>query len=257
MINACGLGLSLRVAACRPLGRQPLQMIQGHAVLALPQRRLVAHQGPRHPTIAYAKQQPREVYELSNEALAIASRDVKAHDLHQERLIRDIMAVDGVEYVAASEKMKEIFAANRKGMFLRCLPVEAGCFLFAGLALGAFPLVFHFETSQMFADFVQTSYDQVPEAGRWRDHGLANTGTWSWAWMEPIIGTCSFSILCLQLLRGQMKKLALNPYTNYLRSRRANRLASWYPQYTRTIVKDFGRSQPLRGKKWNPLGKKW
>ena len=208
------------------------------------------------PSIEYARQQPREVFHLSNEALAIAARDSESHDLHQERLIRDIMAIDNVQYEGAAEKMKEVFSANRRGLTM-VLPLEAGCVLFAGLSMVCFPLVFHFETSQAFADFVMASYDEIPETGRWREHGLANTGSWSWTWMEPIIGTASFSILCLQLLRNQMKKLALRPYTNLIRSRRANRLAGLYPQYTRSIVKDFGRSQPLRGRKYNPLGKKW
>ena len=183
--------------------------------------------------------------------MAIAARDPESHDLHQERLIRDIMAIDNVQYEDAAEKMKEVFAANRRGLTM-VLPLEAGCVLFAGLSMVCFPLVFHFETSQAFADFVMASYDEIPETGRWREHGLANTGSWSWTWMEPII--CVFS--CWQQ-RNQMKKLALRPYTNLIRSRRANRLAGLYPQYTRSIVKDFGRSQPLRGRKYNPLGKKW
>ena len=42
-----------------------------------------------------------------------------------------------------------------------------------------------------------------------------------------------------------------------LRSQDANKRADAYPMYTRSIVKDFGRSQPLRGPKFNPLNKQW
>ena len=42
-------------------------------------------------SLSLAQLQPRELYELSNEALALGARDNEAHDLHQERLIRDIM----------------------------------------------------------------------------------------------------------------------------------------------------------------------
>jgi len=75
--------------------------------------------------------------------------------------------------------------------------------------------------------------------------------------MEPILGTASFSILCLQLLRGAMVNLAYQPYIDFVHSKRANDLADAYPQYTRSIVKDFGRSQPFRGDKFNPLKRRW
>jgi len=205
--------------------------------------------GGKYPTIAMAKQQPGELHELSNEALAIAARDENAHDLHQERLIREIMATDEVEYPAAAEKMKEMFsvhAARKPG------PIEIGGGL-AGLAgIVAVPLVFNLEAAVWFSDTVGATHDGVPEIRSW-----ANTGTWTWAWMEPMIGTASFVILCMQLGRSQFKKLAFKPFTDMIRSKRANRLAKLYPMYTRSIVKDFGRSQPLRGQKYNPLRKHW
>ena len=132
------------------------------------------------------------------------------------------------------------------------LPLEGGLLLAATGAIVAWPLVFDLAPAKAFADITHASYDELPDPVVW-----VNTGTWTWAWMEPLIGTASFSILCLQLFRGQMKKLALKPYTHYVQSRRANRLADRYPQYTRSIVKDFGRSQPLRGLKYNPVGKTW
>jgi len=142
------------------------------------------------------------------QALAIASRDPDAHDLHQERLIRDIMAVDELPYTLAQKVMIEIFIANRDrsaiGIFH--VPLEGGLLLWSTLALVAWPLVFYLPVSQPFADSMLATYDELPEPA-----SLFNTGSWTWTWMEPIIGTASFSILCLQLFRGQMKKLALKP----------------------------------------------
>ena len=219
------------------------------------------------------KQQPRELYELSNEALAIAARETDAHDLHQERLIRDIMANDDVEYREACEKMKEMFMFNRRYSLGGVLPFQLGLAATTMAAVGSIFLVFDFELAQKFADAVHASYDDVPEAiattwgwspGGWIPGNFPklkpswpDTGAWTWTWMEPMIGTASFVILCMQMGRNQMKKLVIKPYTDMLQSRRANALAREYPQYTRSIVKDFGRSQPFRGDKFNPIGKTW
>jgi hypothetical protein len=130
------------------------------------------------------------VYELSNGELAVAARDLNAHDLHQERLVRDIMSADKVEYEVAAEVMRGMFKVNRTGVYwLLPVPLEVGVVGFAGMSLLCFPLVFHFETAQAFADYLVASYDEVPEAGRWRMYGIANTATWSWAWMEPVSGS--------------------------------------------------------------------
>ena len=59
------------------------------------------------------------------------------------------------------------------------------------------------------------------------------------------------------LSRRPLSPLRSQPYQDYVQSRRANKLADAYPMYTRSIVKDFGRSQPLRGPKFNPLNKQW
>ena len=80
----------------------------------------------------------------------------------------------------------------------------------------------------------------------------ADIGTWTWAWMEPMIGTASFSILCLQLVRSAMVNLAYRPIYAQVLSWRANALADAFPQYDRPIVKDFGRSQPLRSIELGP-----
>ena len=65
------------------------------------------------------------------------------------------------------------------------------------------PLVFQAEVATAFAQLVHAA----PEAPL-ESRAFANVGTWTWAWMEPMIGTASFSILCLQLLRGAMINLA-------------------------------------------------
>ena len=116
------------------------------------------------------------------------------------------MAVDEVPYSQAQQKMIEIFVANREGVSIYHNPLEAGLVVCGSAAVLAWPLVFSLEPAKVFADSLLASYDELPEPAV-----MLNTGTWTWAWMEPLIGTASFSILCLQLVRSQMKKLALKP----------------------------------------------
>jgi len=205
------------------------------------------------PTIATAKAQKSELWELDNDILLLLSRDPEAHAVHQERLIRDIMATDEVPYDNASAVMKAMFVSNQLNP-VWTLPYDVTLIVFGCSAFVCCPLVFEFDSAKMFADFFSATLqsEDIPDV-----HSALNVGGWTWTWMEPIIGTASFSILCLQLARTTMKKLEFRPYHHRLQSTRANNLALQYPKYTKSIVKDFGRSQPLRGNKFNPVGRTW
>jgi hypothetical protein len=196
---------------------------------------------PPRPTIAQVKSMPRFTYEYSNEMLFFAARDPNSHDIHQERLIREIMVVDDVDYDEAAERMRVLYRHNFLASRYMLMPLHFGLGLCGVSAVGCFPLVFHYPTAAAFADLVAA----VPEAPI-EDVACANVGTWTWAWMEPMIGTASFSILCLQLLRQSLIANFYKPLRDVILSNRANNLADAFPTYDRPIVKDFGRSQPMR-----------
>ena len=191
---------------------------------------------------------PRFIYEYSNEMLFFAARDADAHDVHQERLIREIMVVDEVEYDRAAEAMRQIFRYNIDQSRYLMVPFHAGLALCAVSGVLSLPLVFDYSAATAFASYVGAS----PEAPIPPGAVAADIGTWTWAWMEPMIGTASFSILCLQLVRSAMVNLAYRPIYAQVLSWRANALADAFPQYDRPIVKDFGRSQPLRSIELGP-----
>ena len=67
-------------------------------------------------------------------------------------------------------------------------------------------------------------------------------GAWTWTWMEPAIGTASFVLLALQLVRSHMQKIDLKPYRGLVSSWRADRLHRSFPQYEREIVRDYAKS---------------
>ena len=69
---------------------------------------------------------PRFIYEYSNEMLFFAARDPLAHDVHQERLIREIMCVDDVDYDTAAETMRAIFRTNIDQSRFLMMPFHLG-----------------------------------------------------------------------------------------------------------------------------------
>ena len=219
----------------------------------LPTRLLSTLPSFNKPTIAIAKQQKTDLWEIDNNTLLVLSRDPDAHDVHQERLIRDIMATDLIEYDQATDVMKNMFESNQLNR-LWILPYDITLLVFGTAAFVSVPLVFEYDTARIFAEGLGATLEteDVPTI-----HSALNVGGWTWTWMEPLIGTASFAILCLQLARTTMKKLEFRPYHHRLQSTRANNLANKFPRYTKSIVKDFGRSQPLRGGKFNPLGTNW
>ena len=66
-------------------------------------------------------------------------------------------------------------------------------------------------------------------------------GSWAWNWMEPPLGTISFALLCLQFGRSQLSNLHAQPYTEWMKQRRASRLRQLFPQYNGYIVADFAK----------------
>jgi hypothetical protein len=64
------------------------------------------------PTIQDAREQPREPYEMPHDVLlALAAHGDEG--AREERMVREIMAVDGVDWDAAQPKLEEIRAANQ------------------------------------------------------------------------------------------------------------------------------------------------
>ena len=112
---------------------------------------------------------------------------------------------DNIEYDAARERMKEVFRTNYQASAMYELPPFVGLVVSGVAAVVCVPLVFDLETASWFAEQACVDPDEGPGAAP----SVATVGSWTWAWMEPMIGTASFSILCLQLFREQMITLAI------------------------------------------------
>lgn len=74
---------------------------------------------------------------------------------------------------------------------------------------------------------------------------LLETGAWTWNWMEPALGTASFTLLCFQFSRSQIKKIGMKPYTERLMEARARSLIEAFPNYDRSILYNFVETEKM------------
>lgn len=188
------------------------------------------------PTQEYAKKSmllhsfstmPHEqILQLSAEGIGGARR---------EALIRNIMAVDDVEYDEADEVVEKIAKVNRERMFLAALPYHLGFGTAMSAGVLSIPLVFHLGTVETFNTmFVTADVPEPKDLETWLE-----VGSWSWAWMEPLIGQASFFLLAMQFARSQLTNMGLKPYSNWMRHKRAVRLIESFPRYSPDLLKAF------------------
>eukprot|EP01062_Namystynia_karyoxenos_P062402 TRINITY_DN55299_c0_g1_i1.p1 TRINITY_DN55299_c0_g1~~TRINITY_DN55299_c0_g1_i1.p1 ORF type:complete len:368 (+),score=63.02 TRINITY_DN55299_c0_g1_i1:84-1187(+) len=203
---------------------------------------------PVWPTLAVVEAQPRVYRELSNEALAtLAAQGQRGmHAAHRERLIREIMRVDRCSWEDAQEKLHEMDDANEKIYWILTGPHRIGICLGVAAGFASVPMVFSKQVAGFFAaNFVGVTPEDWPED--FDTLTAFQIGTWSWDWMEPLLGTASFVLLAAQFVRSNVKKMNTKPYTELVLSWRADRLTRLYPRYDRTIVRDWAKNLPRVG----------
>ena len=189
------------------------------------------------PTYDIARDMPREYHEFSNDVLLAlaAANDTKAQ---RERMIREVMFIDGIDWNEADVKVSEMRRRNQQGMFLGTFPYRVGVATAILFGFGSVPLCFDLNTVAWFNEnYVTTDVPPPEDLETWLE-----VGSWSWNWMEPPLGQMSFFLLCLQFARGQLDNMGIRPYNGWLRRKRARRLQNLYPEYCPKIVEDFSRN---------------
>eukprot|EP00343_Euplotes_focardii_P011206 CAMPEP_0205831020 /NCGR_PEP_ID=MMETSP0206-20130828/42775_1 /ASSEMBLY_ACC=CAM_ASM_000279 /TAXON_ID=36767 /ORGANISM="Euplotes focardii, Strain TN1" /LENGTH=263 /DNA_ID=CAMNT_0053135233 /DNA_START=32 /DNA_END=823 /DNA_ORIENTATION=+ len=195
---------------------------------------------PTRPTIEYAKSAARAFCEMPNHVLLILATDGD-HDAREERLIREIMAVDTVTWEEAQPKLQQMRQLNSKGMVLATMPHKVGLTVALSAGVCSVPLCFNLTTAMWFNEhFVTTDVPPDSDLETWLE-----VGSWTWNWMEPPLGQISFFLLTLQFARSQLQNIGLKPYTSWLSNARARRMSGAYPMYNKKIVEDFAISDPL------------
>merc|ERR1712039_615450 len=194
------------------------------------------------PSVEDAERQPTHVCEMSHQSLAELSM-MGNHCAHRERLIREIMAVDGIEWEKAHEVLHKLDEHNEKYYWIESLPYRIGITVaFVGGVMG---------TLMVFCPPVALWYgetyagEELPEGVKDISELTTNqVGTWTWSWMEPMIGVASFVLLCCQFSRAQLKKMNMKTYGEHLLQSRADRLANRFPEYDRSMVRAWAKHMP-------------
>jgi len=243
--------MALRGACTRGLGRRLARHGLGQSLVSqrgLPHlaAKAFATEAPpvlrdvRLPSMEEAKSQPIAFCELSNETLLILAEQC-CHAACEERLVRNIMVVDGVDWVTANVKMREIKKENLSVLWLATLPYKVGVSVGLVTGFGCVPMIFNRGIAEWFNERFVTQ--DVPDE---KDlETLWEVGLWTWSWMEPPLGTASFVLLALQFVRAQMLNMDWKPYTGWVQNYRATRLSSIYPQYNEDIVGAYARTASL------------
>jgi hypothetical protein len=152
-------------------------------------------------SIQQAMSMPRGWSQVSNNDLVVLAKQ-GVHAAREERLRREIMAIDQVEYLEADKKLEEINHTNDSAAGFLTVPFKLGAGIGIVGAVSSVPLVFHKETAVWFNEqFVHTD---LPEGGVDALDTFWKVGNWTWGWMEPYLGTASFVLLGFQFTRAQV-----------------------------------------------------
>jgi len=156
-------------------------------------------------------------------------------DACRERMRREIMYVDNVDWYGATDALLALDKSNSAGLALARAPYQltwGAAFLGGWISL---PLVFYLPVARWFNKFYVTM--DVPEKSDLDT--MLEVGSWTWNWMEPPLGTVSFFLLCMQFAREASTNLGSKPPAVRHREMLAQQLQTAFPQYCPDVVADY------------------
>ena len=155
-------------SALRRLGALRRLPLASSARALAPRSALISTTTAPLPTIEAARAMPRHIQDMGGEALFVLAEGAGHPGARRERLRREIMVVDGVDYTATGERLKEMSSLVASKHALYKSPYQIG--IFSALVGGWFslPLVFHFGSAIKFNDLFVTCDPPDPgEADTW------------------------------------------------------------------------------------------
>jgi len=192
------------------------------------------------PTDNTAESMAYHISELSNELVMVLAEQGN-HGACLERLTREIMKKDKINWKAAKRVAMDIDMAN-----FRLMEKSANAYMFPiGAAMLSGVLAVPFVYERHIVEWFNTHYamSEVPEP-----HDISSVwevGAWSWNWMEPLMGTGSFVILCVQLTRGMMEDVGMLAWHERNKVAVADALTLAYPNYNMDIMRAFSKTADM------------
>ena len=107
-------------------------------------------------SIEIAKCMPKTYDELPNDML-LSLAIMGDQEAREERVIRDIMAVDNISWEKAEVKFLEIIHSNRSGLFFSTLPYKVAIFAAITIGFGSIPLIFEINSVLWFNELFVTA----------------------------------------------------------------------------------------------------
>lgn len=236
---------------CAKLNKQVESLVEAitlqNAGTNLLQREIIKSPDARRtefrPTLDMIGVQPTHMSQMDNDAVASLGYSGN-HSAHKERLLREIMVFHNVSWDEAHAKLFEMDLYNEKLYWFYSFPYRVGISGAILCAAASVLLVFYRPIAEFYGRNVVG--EDLPEGVNNIDELSTNqVGAWTWSWMEPVIGTGCFVLLCCQFARAQMWKLNMRPYTEMMQRYRANRLADKFPEYDRGIVRSWAKHMPI------------
>jgi len=148
------------------------------------------------PSLSMAKSMPVALRKVDNTSLTTLGA-MGNHAALQEMVKRHIMAIDNVRYKEASGIYEMIEKKNHEWENVMAFPFQANIIMCVTAGVISIPLVFHLPTVEFFNEhFVTADHPPIKEL-----ETALEVGSWSWNWMEPVLGTSTFLLMSLQYLR--------------------------------------------------------
>mmetsp|Transcript_42684 Transcript_42684/g.92098 ORF Transcript_42684/g.92098 Transcript_42684/m.92098 type:complete len:365 (-) Transcript_42684:74-1168(-) len=194
------------------------------------------------PGLQQAEKQQAHVCELNHESLAELAM-LGNHPARRERLIREIMCVDQISWSRAHEVLYEFDKYKERYYWIETFPYRLG--IAAAIISGAASVALVFWPPVAYWYGTEIAGEELPEdTNDISELTINQVGTWTWSWMEPMIGTATFIILCCQSSRAQMAQMNMRTYGDRVLGWRADRVANKFPIYDRSMVRAWSRVLP-------------
>merc|ERR1719440_537813 len=187
------------------------------------------------PTAELVKLQPTHISEMGHNTLAHLALEGN-HFAHRERMIREIMAIDNVSWEKAHDRLTEMDEYKERYYWFTTMPYRVGITVATFMGIASVFLVFEPNTAHWYG--INIAGEDLPEDKEdVHDMTINQVGTWTWGWMEPMIGTATFVLLCAQFMKANIIKLNMKSWMELVETKKSDLLADKFPRYDRSIVR--------------------